>query len=337
VGYNYVVFGAGKVGQAVIYDLVENCEAECITVVDPDWEAHKHLEVFGSIVQPATHINPECYHEYEWDVAISCAPYSVNPSLCQECVEAEIPFLDLGGNPESFEAIQDICQKFNVQTPVITDCGLAPGICNMFAAYLAGRYGCKDINIICGGIPKHRPNNNVQHISAFSPEGLRSEYTGLCPHICNGKIVFEEAMYLITPYGLEYEAFATSNNSSFTAKYLHSLGVQNHRYQTLRWKGHANAMLEYQLTDIPFEDHQDMVFINVTGETSGRVTGFTARTLGADGLTAMARTTAVGITTVAHYVAKGGKTLSGFQTPEQLWSKHDLMNRLFEIFEIDAR
>lgn len=337
MGYNYVVFGAGKVGQAVIRNLIENCEAECIDVIDPSWEAHKDLEVLGSLVQPATHINPECYREYNWNVAISCAPYSVNPRLCQECVEAGIPFLDLGGNPKSFEKIQSYCEKNDVKTPVITDCGLAPGIVNMLAAYLAGRYGCKDIEAICGGIPQERPTNDCVHISAFSPEGLKSEYHGYCPRIVNGKVDHSLATWTVTPYKLSYETFPTSNNSFFTAEYLRSLGVENYQYQTLRWRGHANAMLELDIKDIPFEDHEDKVIINVTGKRRGKIIGYDAVVFPTNVFTAMASATAIGITSVAHYVARGGKTRGGFQTPEQLWSKYELMNSIFGVFKIDER
>jgi len=343
VGYNYVVFGAGKVGQAVIFDLVENCEADKVLLIDPDEDAldrvHNrfNLYVCNDILYTST-VCWACDLRDQYDVVISCAPYHCNLDICNIATGAGLPFLDLGGNQKASDEIACHCHTFKVETPVITDCGLAPGICNMFAAYLAGRYGCKDIDIVCGGIPAKRPNNNVYHISAFSPEGLKSEYFGNCPCIIDGDVDFICATTsMAVPYGREYETFYTSNNSFFTAEYLHNLGVQNYKYQTLRWSGHGNAMLGRSTDEIPFGDHEDKVIINVTGKTRGRITGFHAVVYGSDGFTAMAKTTALGITTVAHYVARGGKTRSGFQTPEQLWSKHDLMNRIFEIFDIDAR
>lgn len=334
MGYNYVVFGAGKVGKAVVYDLLCNCKAERIVVIDPSDGALQDIDDWDSTIEAYHGISHEALMEY--DVAISCATYSMNPDLCRQCVEAGIPFLDLGGNPDSFEEIRQYCKCHDVKTPVITDCGLSPGICNMFAAYLAGRYGLDDIEIVCGGIPQVKPDNKVLHISAFSPEGLKSEYLGLCPRIVDGHIDFVCAQTaMATAYNSQYETFPTSNNSLFTAEYLHSLGVKNYSYRTLRWMGHNLAMWGRSPDEIPFEDHEDKVIIDIKGQRLGRLHGFHTVSLPVDGFTAMARTTAMGITSVAHYVAKGGSVRTGFQTPEQLWSKHELMNRLFEALQIN--
>lgn len=256
---------------ASAYDLVLNCEADEVLVVEPDDDvmktASKRLnrliilnytpasdEDFCKIRYAPSVTDPVLLAEY--DVILSCAPYAANPGLTKLALEAGVPFCDLGGNPETVAKQERLCTGGrripDTSIPVVPDCGVSPGLSNILAATLAKR-GCDRIHVRCGGLPldENQPSGMPDPVSAdsgdfnyklvFSPEGLLSEYSGLVPIIQEGRVLRRLAISTIEPFqwgecGLE--ASPTSNNSPQAVARLRDLGVKDYDYMTLRYPGH---------------------------------------------------------------------------------------------------
>jgi len=254
-------------------------------------------------------------------VALSCAPYSCNMELTERCVRTRIPFCDLGGNPEVVAAQEEFATGKKV--PVVPDCGIAPGIANVYATHLA-KQGSKTISVRCGGLPLKPPKNNLKYKLFFNPYGLISEYTGDVPVIKNGAVGsvaarsdVEEYIYCLDDKNEEFECSPTSNNS-LIAEWLLELGVENYTYKTIRYPGHWAEVEKWDFSDpdalaeelsqdkkLAYDpnQHRDRLILIVTGDESVGM----RIDLKADKITkfsAMEMATSWGITTVAYWIAQ---------------------------------
>ncbi len=277
--YKYLIFGAGRQGVAVVVDLIKNCEAKEITVVDPDQEQllrcgdivadlddqHDFSITYRQTVQKDA-CNMILPHGH-YDVILSCAPHWANLELTQMAVKNNMPYCDLGGNPAVVEQQRNYCNEgmkfesaFNHDCPpVVPDCGVSPGISNVLGVHFA-KQGCDVIRIRCGGIfDGFAQGNFLNYELLFSPDGLISEYSGECPILVNGELIMEDTISCIEPFfhdrlpsdimsrKIEFESAHTSNNSVEVVEYLRSLGVKHYDYQTIRDLGHWNMVRQWKM------------------------------------------------------------------------------------------
>jgi hypothetical protein len=245
-GYKYFVFGTGRVGRAVIYDLAKYCTPQLITAYDTNIGtavyAEKELrKLLGRQYIPISFYptigNVRLAELSNYDVIISCAPYSENEEITQAAIASKTPMIDLGGNQAIVSAQEEMAH--GQQTLIVPECGISPGISNMIAAHLANE-GYSEIKIYCGGIPSIKPTNLLVHKNLFSTQGLVSEYLGELPTIKNSKLEYVPALDSVENYE-GWEASPTSNNSTQSIRTLLKLGVNEYSYKTLRWPGHWAA------------------------------------------------------------------------------------------------
>ena len=369
-GHRYVLFGAGRQGTAAIEDLVARCDAGSVLAVEPDGARRDaaRARLAKLLGRRASSIEWEAgarARDLEGASAVlSCAPYQANVALTELALEAEVPFLDLGGNPETVAAQQRLARGSKV--PVVPDCGVSPGISNVVAVHCAREHGCDEIAVRCGGLPLERPDpetNPLQYKLVFSPWGLISEYSGEVPVIRGGEVSSVRALDAVEAFDAEHEAAPTSNNSPQVVEFLAGQGVREYGYKTVRYAGHfalvrgwrtlgylrgdeardaelaraleADPVLRYD----PSRD-RDKLILAVRGRRGGGAAtrGFEYRfDVAADPRTrfaAMERMTAWGITIVAHHVASGRGSPQGFATPERFvdaaWLIGEVEKRLAE-------
>lgn len=359
--YTYLVHGAGRQGLAAVYDLLKRCEAKEVRVYDPSAEARANAVTRLEELCPGEPWLVGRDPDYtDVDVILSCAPYFANPALTAEAIERKIHFCDLGGNPEVVK--QQAAMAESVETAVVPECGVSPGLSNILAVHMA-RQGAKEIEVRCGGIPVDPTINELGYKLVFSAEGLLSEYTGKVPVIEDGEIGYVDALGTIVTWDGSLEESPTSNNAPEVVETLLSHGVENYNYKTLRHPGHWTAMrgimalgvTREQLVDMlnscealqyDPETDTDRLILEVTGT---RFDGITTSweysiDLEADPKTrfsAMELMTSWGITMVAHQIAgcnpvPGFPTsvVPGFWTPEKNVDHHrivrDLNRRLVE-------
>jgi len=258
MGYRYTVFGAGRQGLAAVYDLVLNCEADHVVVIDPNEDTLNQAE------ERLAEILDDGGCDVEWrsaatdadladaDVVLSCAPWRANLELTRKALDAGVAFCDLGGNPETVSKQQSLVADRVSSVPVVPDCGVSPGISNILAASLA-QQGCTSVRVRCGGLPLDANRHDgmpdpvwadagdFNYKLTFDPMGLLSEYGGRVPVIEDGEVRFSQSLSVTEPFewqGCVLEASPTSNNSPQVVEMLRALGVRDYNYMTLRYPGH---------------------------------------------------------------------------------------------------
>ena len=329
--YNYLVYGAGRCGCAAVYDLIKNCDAGHISVVDPVQGAV--VAAYQRLKPVLDKLNPHWehivkFHKSEppdnemggFHVALSCAPYRFNQTITEKCVRCKIPICDLGGNPDVVASQEEFAT--GKQIPVVPDCGIAPGIANIYATHLA-KTGAKTVEVRCGGLPLKPPKNDLKYKLFFNLYGLISEYTGDVPIIKNGAVdsiparsVVEDHLYCLAGSDENFECSPTSNNSQI-AKWLQELGVENYNYMTIRYPGHwaevegwdfddtdalADELSQNKSLKYDPNQHRDRLILMVTGDDITESIDLKADTL--TKFSAMEMATSWGITTVAHWIAQ---------------------------------
>jgi saccharopine dehydrogenase-like NADP-dependent oxidoreductase len=349
--YRYFVFGAGRVGQAVIYDLVRHCSACIVNVFEPNLttqsSAEKRLKkLLGKQINVVKFVSPSQVHKYvnqvACDVIISCAPYTANEEITKTAISAKVPMVDLGGNPAMVAKQEELAKGQN--TLIVPECGISPGISNIFAAGLI-KQGMSDIKVRCGGVPLPKPDNGFFHKSVFSIAGLLSEYSGDVPFIRDGELAYTKALSSIEVDVesdiWEWEASPTSNNSPQVVRNLLKMGARNYNYMTLRHPGHWGQVLtlreegvltaEYldSCTDLLYdhETDRDILILRVSGSnpyckmlTENHTYNLRIEADPVTKFSAMELTTAWGATIVAWDVciSRMARLLpKGFKTPEE--------------------
>jgi lysine 6-dehydrogenase len=262
--FTYVVLGAGRQGIALAYDLAKNCEASRITLLDSDEGAgHRGLErlrklLHNSGVQwhtaPAdvSDIRSIAPHLAGAHVVLSATPYRFNVELTDAAIAAGASFSDLGGNTavvRSQLARHEAAKAAGVS--VVPDCGLAPGLGNILAAYgLTQIDSPRRAHVRCGGLPERRVGP-LGYKMLFNFQGLINEYSGFGEFLRDGKacevraLTELEAIEFPAPIG-RCEAAVTSGGTSTCAESF--LGkLEAYDYKTVRYPGHfaiVRAMFE---------------------------------------------------------------------------------------------
>lgn len=272
------------------------------------------------------------------NAVLSSADYRFNEALTGAAIEAGAHLCDLGGNLFVVErqlALSDAAEKRGIT--VIPDCGLAPGMAGLFAAWGVERMQAVDtVRLRVGGLPAH-PKPPLGYKLVFSVRGLTNEYLEPAEVLRGGEIA--RVASLTEPEELEFpypfgklEAFHTSGGSS-TLPRTFAGKVGELDYKTIRYPGHlavfagmqalgllseepvdavvprvfTEKLLERALTD----DDTDVVLMRVTvggmrdGERGRLVFELIDRYDAKTGHSAMARTTAYPAAAVAYMLAAG--------------------------------
>lgn len=357
----YVVFGVGRQGLAAVYDLVKYCEASAVLACDVRFADERFHRDTQQLLHDLLGDRADLIQLQSVDLAsleksgaasglagsdciVSALPYALNVRASKAAIDAGVPMCDMGGNPEVVE--RQIALAKEHDHVLVPECGLAPGIANVFMKYLHDHGGATTVQAYCGGLPHPAPDPNcnpLQYKLVFSPAGLISEYMGTCPVLKGGRIVQQQALGGLERFDEAHEAFYTSNNSPRIFEYLASLGIENCQYKTLRYHGHlskiralqslgflsgagntdpelARRLAESEALRFDRTQDRDKVVLSVRGTADGK--SWTRIELldyldEATRFTAMERTTSWGTTIVAYALAKGLAKPAGFATPEQ--------------------
>lgn len=246
----YLVLGAGKMGYAVIYDLVRSPNVDKVYVADSDIDRiNRTTDKFADDrVVPcqldARNLDDVAKVMTGCDVAISCMPYEHNFDLARVALEEGVSFCDLGGNNDIVRR-ELLLDEFARQqgVTIIPDCGLAPGLVSILAAAAAeGMEEIYEMRLRVGGLPVE-PVPPLNYSLSFSAEGLINEYVEDAHVIMDGKLLTIpsltnlEEIHFPEPFGA-LEAFTTSGGVSTLPSTFE--GRVNHLdYKTIRYPGHC--------------------------------------------------------------------------------------------------
>ncbi|MEA1993827.1 MAG: saccharopine dehydrogenase C-terminal domain-containing protein [Euryarchaeota archaeon] len=250
----FLILGFGRVGEAIA-DYLKEYD---VGVVDSSGKALKKAKRSGF----------EAYNEditknsivdtmRQYDCVISAVPYMFNYELARKALKAGTNFCDLGGNNTIVDKELNLHEEAKKkEISVLPDCGLAPGLADILAAF-GYSDDCKEIRMRVGGVPKN-PQGSLKYKIVFSPEGLINEYVEKARIIKNGKIKYVESLT-----GLEkvefgnktYEAFYTSGGTSTLPRTFKGK-LEYLDYKTIRYPGHCSAIKP--LLELGFADRDEM-------------------------------------------------------------------------------
>ncbi len=250
----FLVLGAGRMGYAVVYDLVRSPRVEQVLVADSEIarleEMVKRLpdEKIVPVELDVNNFDEVVQLMSKVDVAISCVTYKHNYELAKAALKAGTHFCDLGGNEDivSKEFMLDEVAKEQGVT-IIPDLGLAPGMVSMLAVAAADSMDeLYEIRIRVGGLPIEGEDLFLNYSLYFAIDGLINEYVENATIIRDGKLYNIPALSDLEeiefpkPFGT-LEAFSTSGGVSTLPKtYLNK--VQHLDYKTIRYPGHCAKM-----------------------------------------------------------------------------------------------
>jgi saccharopine dehydrogenase-like NADP-dependent oxidoreductase len=347
-----IVLGAGLVGGAMISDLAQGGEFD-ITTSDLDQTA---LDRAGKIPDVKT-IQADLSDPLkiqslvaDQDLVICAVPGSMGYQTLKEIISAGKNVVDISFFPEDAFGLNELAKQMNVTA--IVDCGVAPGLCNIIAGYVAEKlaeptyYHC-----YVGGLPVER-EWPYEYKAVFSPADVIEEYTRPARFVENGKDVVYPALSGVEliefPSAGTLEAFNTDGLRTLR----HTLSIPNMIEKTLRYPGHANIMRIFRESGffssepitvdgdpvIPLSLTSRLLFDQWKMEAGGRdLTVMQVVLKGKDGekefvyqydlidhyheetgITSMARTTGYTCTIVARQLLKGMIPNQGICPPEYL-------------------
>lgn len=349
-----LVLGAGRMGRAAAWDLGRQPGITAVRLVDKDEArlatAAEDLNRLLDQAQSSTGRAKVETHAFDldagglvkllegWDVVLSSADYRFNEALTRAAIEARVHLCDLGGNlfvVEKQLAMDADAKRAGVI--IVPDCGLAPGMACLLAAWGVERMdSAESVKIRVGGLPAH-PKPPLNYKLVFSVRGLTNEYLEPAEVLRDGKIVRvpsltePEAIEFPYPFGT-LEAFNTSGGASTLPRTLKDR-VRNLDYKTIRYPGHLAAfagmhaigllsekpvdgvvprafterLIEGSLSD----DDTDVVLVRVSieGKSQGKRARLTLEIIDRHepktGHSAMARTTAYPAAAIAYMMAAG--------------------------------
>jgi lysine 6-dehydrogenase len=356
-----LVLGAGLQGSACAYDLLQNPEVSQVRLADLRFD---HLPHFlaphsGPRLLPTTldvrDREAVLAVMRESDAVMSAIPYYFNLQLAECAVEAGVHFCDLGGNTEIVfqqKALADRAKAKGIT--VVPDCGVAPGMVNIFAEHgIRQLDAVESVRIYVGGLPQ-QPEPPLNYQIVYSLEGVLDYYTTLSWVVRGGKraqvvaLSEREAVRFPQPVG-ELEAFHTAGGLS-TMAWRYEGKIPTMEYKTLRYPGHAEIMetiralglLDLEPVDVKGQKVVPRdVFVSVVGPkltkpkgrdllalrvtVAGSINGKPAtrqfdlidRYDEAHGISAMMRTTGYSLSITGQMQVRGEVTPPGVWTPDE--------------------
>jgi lysine 6-dehydrogenase len=248
-----LILGAGLMARGAAFDYLKTPALTHLIVADSSPEALRafRLRFPDPRVETAAFEakNSDRVAELMRNVdGVFCAVhYGFNLEFTKVAIATRSNMVDLGGNNDVVAAQRTLnAAAAKAGVSIIPDCGLAPGMVSVLAAWGLRRFDWADtVRIRVGGLPLV-PKEPFEYERLFSVEGLINEYVEPPVALRDGKIVTGEplgeweAVEFDPPVGM-LEAFNTSGGTS-TLPETFGRRVRNLNYKTLRYPGHTRAM-----------------------------------------------------------------------------------------------
>jgi len=345
------LFGAGKIGEAIVYLLARTGEYD-IQVVDSD--ANRLAPLMAKNVKCVSHsITGDADLDTiirGQDVVMSAMPYYLTVMIAKAAARNGAHYLDLTEDVESTREVMKLAA--GSKRALIPQCGLAPGFISIVANDLAKRFDkLRDVNMRVGALPTY-PTNALKYNLTWSTDGLINEYCNPCLAIRDGGAIETLPLEEVESFsldGVDYEAFNTSGGlGTFTDSLAGR--VENLNYKTVRYPGHRD-IIKMLVRDLRLDRRRDLlkdvletaipmtrqdvvlVFVTVTGEREGRLQQDTyakkiyAREIDGRLFSAIQVTTAAGICAMVDLLVQGKLPQTGFVRQEQASLADFLGNR----------
>lgn len=267
----FAVVGCGIQGTAAAYDLLRYSNG-LVTLADV--EANRADRTAGRLLDLDLSFGPRLRREgldvadgeavapflNRHDVVVSALPYRLHALLEEPAIMLGKAVADMGSDTDDVLALMARGAEAQATgATIVTDCGLAPGLVNAFAAALMERHPeARQIRTYCGGLPRY-PRPPLNYALRFSLESLIGEYEDDAFELRHGEVVRAEPLTDLERVAFPgvgiLEAFVTSGGSG-TAPFTFRERLDHFAYKTLRYSGHCQAMR--LLRDLGFWDRTEV-------------------------------------------------------------------------------
>lgn len=239
-----VVLGAGLVGSVIASDLVES-KGFRVSVVDRSADSLARAEsrtggrvkiVEGDCGDPKTLRAVTA----SADLVVGALPSTLGFRALTTMVEEGKRYCDISFMPEDYLELAPLAKKRGACC--VVDCGVAPGMSNLLAAWGVARLDrAEHIDIMVGGIPRVRAWP-FEYKAGFAPYDVLEEYVRPARVVEAGRVVVKPALSEIEP--VEFEGLGTLEafNTDGLRSLAYTLDVPFMRERTLRYPGHAQLM-----------------------------------------------------------------------------------------------
>jgi lysine 6-dehydrogenase len=238
---NIVVLGGGRVGGAIVRDLVAEDDFS-VLVFDVDPVRLERLTDIGADGVIADLSKPSTVSQavQDADLVVGAVPGFLGYRTAEEVLKAGRPMVDISFFPEDAFGLEDLAEEAGV--PFVFDCGVAPGLSNLVLGRLeASLDSTHSFHCLVGGLPVER-NWPWEYKALFSPGDVIEAYTRPARLRRDGVDKIQPALSeveLVEFPGLgSLEAFNTDGLRSL----LRTCDTPNMVEKTLRYPGHAVRM-----------------------------------------------------------------------------------------------
>lgn len=252
------VCGAGLVGSLIARELASDGKYE-VTVYDKDIDRLKPN--VGMVRRQADLLdaNTVATIAKRSDVVVVAVPGWLGNHVVGVVLDMRKPVVDISFSPE--DPYEHFKQSVKAGVPAIVDCGVAPGMSNLFVGMATDEMEkVDDITVMVGGLPLKR-TWPFDYRLVFSLTDVIEEYTRPSRYIQNGQMIvrpaLSEAEYVNLPRVGTLEAFNTDGLRTL----LRTMTAPNMKEKTLRYPGHIEKMKVFREAGF-FDD----VNINIGGD-----------------------------------------------------------------------
>lgn len=253
---NILILGCGLVGRAIAHDLSQDANFN-VTVADIDEISLKKLNSKKIKTIQTNLLDENNLRELlnDAEMAINAVPGAIGFKTLQTIIRSGTNVVDIAFYAEDFLQLNELALQNNVTA--ICDMGVAPGMSNLLAAYLAWKLDKADnVKIMVGGLPKIR-KAPYEYSATFSPSDLVEEYTRPARIVVNGKMLAKPALSDVENVHIEGLGTLEAFNSDGLRSLIQTLDVPDMAEKTLRYPGHVSKVMN--LIEGGFFDEKTMI------------------------------------------------------------------------------
>lgn len=241
-----LVLGSGMVGSAMAVDLAGDPRF-AVTVADRSEEALARVAQRAASAGRLATVRADCSDVREVarlaagaELVLGALPSVFGLQTLRAVIEARKSYVDISFMAEDPLALDGLARERGVCA--VVDCGVAPGMSNMFCGYAVSRLSpCTHLEIYVGGLPVER-RWPYEYKAPFAPHDVLEEYTRPARLVEGGKIVVKEA--LSEPEYLQFQGVGTLEafNTDGLRSLMFTLKVPSMKEKTMRYPGHIALM-----------------------------------------------------------------------------------------------
>ena len=236
------VLGAGLVGGLIARDLARD-QALDVVSVDASEEALAALSAVPKLTTRRADLSDPAAVARAIagaDVVAVAVPGFLGTSVLRAVIRARKPVVDISFSPEDPLELDGEAKAAGV--PAIVDCGVAPGLSNLFVGRSVASLDTTDeVLVLVGGLPARRVWP-FEYRLVFSLTDVIEEYTRPSRYRENGHEVVRPALSEPELVDLPRVGTLEAFNTDGLRTLLRTIDAPNLKEKTLRFPGHAATM-----------------------------------------------------------------------------------------------